>query len=74
MKSDDNNRLLERLKKETMNHLLVIETMHRADEHIDELRFVLKGLYEDILEYQTINHLGGYNNHWMKAARKVLYG
>ena len=37
MKNDDNNRLLERLKKEPMNHFLIIETMQRAGEKIDEL-------------------------------------
>lgn len=32
----------------------------------------LKGLLADITEYQTINNLGGENNHWQVIARKVL--
>ena len=35
--SDDNNRLVQRLKEEQMNHFLIIETMQRAGEKIDEL-------------------------------------
>ena len=38
----------------------------------DALREGLKGLYEDVLEYQRINNLGGYDNHWMKIARALL--
>lgn len=32
----------------------------------------LSGSLADIEEYQTINNLGGENNHWQVAARKVL--
>jgi hypothetical protein len=36
------------------------------------LREALQGLLDDITEYQTINHLGGENNHWQVAARAAL--
>jgi hypothetical protein len=36
------------------------------------LRDALQGLLDDITEYQTINHLGGENNHWQVAARAAL--
>lgn len=32
----------------------------------------LKRLLDDITEYQTINNLGGENNHWQVEARKAL--
>ena len=32
----------------------------------------LKGLHDDIAEYARINNLGGFDNHWMKAARAAL--
>ena len=38
----------------------------------DALRFALQGLHDDVAEYQRINHLGGYDNHWMKIARAAL--
>ena len=38
----------------------------------DKAVFALKGLLEDITEYQTINNLGGENNHWQVIARTVL--
>jgi len=46
----------------------------QSDEavHADMLAEALKGLLADIVEYQTINYLGGENNHWQVAARKVL--
>ena len=37
-----------------------------------ELRFALRGLHDDVDEYQRINHLGGHDNHWMVAARAAL--
>ena len=36
------------------------------------LREALQGLLDDITEYQTINHLGGENNHWQVTARAAL--
>ncbi len=37
-----------------------------------ELLEALKGLYADQVDYLTINHLGGMDNHWMKAARAAI--
>ena len=37
-----------------------------------ELLEALKGLLADITEYQTINHLGGENNHWQVIARAAI--
>ena len=34
----------------------------------------LKRLLSDIEEYQTINHLGGENNHWQVIARATIAG
>lgn len=51
---------------------------HVSDENVklrtDKWRLseALKGLLVDITEYQTINNLGGENNHWQVIARKVL--
>lgn len=51
---------------------------HVSDENVklrtDKWRLseALKGLLADITEYQTINNLGGENNHWQAIARKVL--
>ena len=39
---------------------------------VERLRSALRGLHDDIVEYQRINHLGGYDNHWMLAARAAL--
>lgn len=36
------------------------------------LREALKGLYDDQVDYLTINKLGGMDNHWMVRARKEL--
>lgn len=33
---------------------------------------VLEGLLQDIEDYQTINNLGGENNHWQVIARNVI--
>jgi hypothetical protein len=38
------------------------------------LTAALKGLHDDEAEYQRINQSGGYDNHWMRAARDVLSG
>jgi hypothetical protein len=37
-----------------------------------ELEAALRGLYEDQVDYLRLNHLGGMDNHWMKAARQAL--
>ena len=43
-----------------------------ARAEIERMRGALRGLHDDIVEYQRINHLGGYDNHWMLAARAAL--
>jgi hypothetical protein len=42
------------------------------DERIKRLEEALRGLYEDQVDYLTLNNLGGMDNHWMKAARAAL--
>lgn len=37
-----------------------------------DLLAALKGLHDDIAEYAHINRLGGFDNHWMKAARAAI--
>lgn len=39
---------------------------------VERLRFALKGLHDDNMDYLTINKLGGAHNHWMKIARDAL--
>ena len=53
--------------------------MGEAADYIDallrrlkEVEAALRGLHDDVDEYQRINHLGGHDNHWMVAARKAL--
>ena len=41
-------------------------------EKQQELLEALQGLLDDIVEYQTINKLGGENNHWQVIARAVI--
>lgn len=43
-----------------------------AMDQRDKAVFALQGLLEDITDYQTINNLGGENNHWQVIARAVL--
>ena len=54
----------------------IIENLEKelaaAQAQRDKAVFALKGLLEDITEYQTINNLGGENNHWQVIARTVL--
>ena len=42
------------------------------DEEVKRLREALQGLHDDVAEYQRLNNLGGYDNHWMVAARSAL--
>ncbi len=37
-----------------------------------DLLGALKGLHDDIAEYARINQLGGWDNHWMRAARAAI--
>lgn len=37
-----------------------------------DLLEALKGLHDDLAEYQRINNIGGYDNHWMVAARAAI--
>lgn len=39
---------------------------------VDELAEALRGLHDDNVDYLRLNHLGGYDNHWLKAAREAL--
>lgn len=48
------------------------EFIVRACNSHDELLAALKGLHDDIAEYARINNLGGFDNHWMKAARAAI--
>ena len=52
--SDDNNRLVQRLKEEQMNHFLIIETMQRAGEKIDELMIENRRL-RDFVEWLKVH-------------------
>jgi hypothetical protein len=36
------------------------------------LEGALRGLYKDNVDYLRLNQLGGYDNHWLKAAREAL--
>jgi hypothetical protein len=44
----------------------------RFEELARTLAFALKGLYDDQVDYLTLNKLGGIDNHWMRAARIAL--
>lgn len=50
----------------------VVNQLYDTMQEQDRLREALAGLLADITEYQTINHLGGENNHWQVEARKAL--
>lgn len=39
---------------------------------VDTLSNALQTLHDDIVEYQDINNLDGYNNHTMRLARAAL--
>jgi hypothetical protein len=39
---------------------------------VDELAEALRGLHDDNVDYLRLNHLGGYDNHWLKVARAAL--
>jgi len=39
---------------------------------VEAMREALQGLYDDNVDYLTLNNLGGIDNHWMKAARAAL--
>lgn len=41
-------------------------------DRIEHLEFVLRGFYWDQVDYIKRNHLGGMNNHWMRATRIAL--
>ena len=51
---------------------VITQERDEARAEIERLRSALRGLHDDIVEYQRINHLGGYDNHWMLAARAAL--
>ena len=41
-------------------------------DRIEHLEFVLRGFYWDQVDYIKRNHLGGMDNHWMRATRIAL--
>jgi hypothetical protein len=43
-----------------------------AEDRVRELEAALRGLYDDNVDYLRLNNLGGYDNHWLVAARKAL--
>jgi hypothetical protein len=52
---------------------------HSADCEVDRLRLrvqeltaALRGLHDDNVDYLRLNHLSGYDNFWLKAAREAL--
>ena len=51
---------------------VITQERDEALAEVERLRSALRGLHDDIVEYQRINHLGGYDNHWMLAARAAL--
>ena len=51
---------------------VITQERDEARAEVERLRSALRGLHDDIVEYQRINHLGGYDNHWMLAARAAL--
>ena len=51
---------------------IITQERDEARAEVERLRSALRGLHDDIVEYQRINHLGGYDNHWMLAARAAL--
>jgi tRNA C32,U32 (ribose-2'-O)-methylase TrmJ len=57
--------LYDRLAK----HKRLIDALKAENER---LREALKGLYDDQVDYLTLNHLGGMDNHWMVRARAAL--
>ena len=57
--------LLERIKD---LELELAEAQAQRDKGV----IAVQGLLEDITNYQTINNLGGENNHWQVIARAVL--
>ena len=67
---------VEQLTRERDNARLVtnayIEGNSAAKARIAELEAALRGLHDDVVDYQTLNHLGGYDNHWLVQARAAL--
>jgi len=48
------------------------EQLTQTQQKLDVAVGALEGLLADITEYQTINNLGGENNHWQVQARLAL--
>ena len=42
------------------------------EARVAALEAALRGLYDDNVDYLRLNNLGGYDNHWLKAARTAL--
>jgi hypothetical protein len=52
--------------------MLIVAESFDDRERREHLEAALRGLHDDIAEYQRINNLGGFDNHWMRAARAAL--
>jgi len=50
----------------------VRESHRQTEKRLGLAVAALKGLLADITEYQTINKLGGENNHWQRIARETI--
>ena len=62
----DANKLLRETQKRDREVIL------KWQRHSMMLTMTLRGLYDDVAEYQRLNKLDAYNNHWMIAARAAL--
>lgn len=57
---------------ETDHHACALARLDEARARIAMLEEALRGLHDDVADYQRINNLGGYDNHWMRIARAAL--
>lgn len=46
--------------------------LRKLEDLAKTLAFALKGLYDDQVDYLTLNKLSGIDNHWMRASRIAL--
>lgn len=59
---------------ETMNRYTpsMARDLEELEVLVGKLVEAVRGLHDDNMDYLTKNHLGGENNHWMKAGREAL--